>query len=244
MRTLIAIALTATLALSSAAQDGASLLSFVLDEGIPSGTAINPVGWWRLESSSVDSSGNDNDGADTNVNYTGGKFDGAAEMSGDGYIALPTDKGLETIGNVLTLTAWVYVTDNSRHTIFSQGGGANTFHLRVNNYVVNAHNAVVITAAGGSVPQNTWVHVAYTRSGGGDGTHTIYINGQSASLSTDASGDYNTNANDNFIGNREVSEFLNGRVEDVRIYNSVLTQSNIERIYEYGPTANAIEELQ
>lgn len=79
---------------------------------------------------------------------------------------------------------------------------------------------------GGSVAANEWTHVVYTYDGSGG---SIYKNTNEV-----ASGSMpdNTNSSDLRIGDTYDNRYYNGKMADVRIYNRVLTQSEINQLYQ------------
>jgi hypothetical protein len=85
--------------------------------------------------------------------------------------------------------------------------------------------------ASGIPPQSTWIHVAVTTSPGLE----MYIDGNTTPVATDATGitgsidngsNYQTGQTPNGIFDGD------GRVDDLRLYNTVLTPTEINQIYQ------------
>jgi len=83
----------------------------------------------------------------------------------------------------------------------------------------------------GSYTQSDWVHIALTTNGT-NGTLEAFRNGSSkGSFSYD---NYNPTSDDLSIGRATATFFdpFDGKVDDVRIYNTALSQSQIDNIYQ------------
>lgn len=95
-----------------------------------------------------------------------------------------------------------------------------------------------------TVPLNTWVHAVFTWES--NGTHKIYINGTlSGSLST-ASHTVNVMTPVNFMigAQSPTSRLFNGSIDDVKIYNRVLTSTEVSSLYnETNPVTTTINEV-
>jgi len=75
-----------------------------------------------------------------------------------------------------------------------------------------------------------WYHVVYTY--GGSGQHAFYIDGKLSPPQARELGTINTQSNGKlYIGSNGLGQFLDGWLDEVMIYNRVLTPDEIEQIY-------------
>jgi hypothetical protein len=135
---------------------------------------------------------------------------------------------------VFTLSAWVNPNTSSgfRSVI---GGAIGTYNLQlVNNTRSLALVKSFIVEIGNSganvVALNQWSHVAATYAAGGN--FALYINGSSVGSGTNAQTfDFTGSL---FIGRNASAEHFLGQIDDVTIFNTALTASEIREIYRLG----------
>ncbi|UCF14460.1 MAG: hypothetical protein JSW59_13685 [Phycisphaerales bacterium] len=180
-----------------------------------------------------------------------------AELDGTGdYIEIPNSPSLNVTGNEITVAAWVYFDDVSgppeivmakpfvvgQHSspYFSYGlhilsNGTPRFWLVTNGSAGNARGST-------NLQSGTWYHMA----GVYDGSQmTLYIDGEVAAT---------TNKTGNITGydtvlrlgtNGGLTEQMDGRLDDVRIYNHALDQIDIQtmmvQVGEGYPYATALD---
>lgn len=145
------------------------------------------------------------------------------------YITVPHSPSLNLASN-FTIEAWVnYSGINS--TIVDKGNYDFLFQLNANGNL----NKLGFYDRGGAawiystdpVPQNTWTHVALTRNGN---IITFYINGLASGSGT-ATG-ISQDALPMNIGRQQPSacqcNFFNGQMDELRIWNTTLTQPQIQ----------------
>lgn len=165
--------------------------------------------------------------SDNNVNFNLGNQDVTVE----GWIYLNSSSGgyrmiLENVkvdnGKVRGLQLFVY-NDKVYFAAFD-GGTSGSAHVGTTS----------------SIPLNQWVHIAATKYHGGSISYAIYINGSSVSLNT-----YNTDAPDGTgmtiseqvsIGYSKIgnSDYLDGYIRNVRIYNRQLSSTEVSANYNSG----------
>jgi len=160
-------------------------------------------------------------------------FDGS-----DDYVNLGNGASLN-LGNTLTVEAWVKADDlSARDCIFSTrfSGDDDSFQLEVGN-LDGGTNRVGVTGVGtyvadtedNVIAQGTWTHIAYTRSGTGAGTHTLYINGVAQTLTSDADYTFADNSSPKVIGCGKDGLFLfTGQLDEVRIWSTARTENEIQ----------------
>ncbi|MCX6792875.1 MAG: prepilin-type N-terminal cleavage/methylation domain-containing protein [Candidatus Falkowbacteria bacterium] len=213
------------------------------------GTAPGLVGWWKFDEGSgttaIDSSGNNITGSwiGTAPYYTtakigtyAGKFNGT-----DSYVSVPANNNL--IINSGSISMWFYFSapgNNSRLVDIGNAAASERigFFIGTTNlylYGVKSSSAVLnINTA--PLTLNSWYYVVGTwDSAGGN----IYIKNATTNNTISSSGDKTMTlplgTTKLFIGNfiaGGTTYLLNGGVDDVRIYNRVLSSSEVNAIYE------------
>ncbi len=200
----------------------------------------------------ADSSGHGNAGTLNNMDesaWVEGKIGGGLRLDGKkNYITIKHNPSLD-ITEAMTLATWIYWNGGSYHSIRiitkgnqlglsltttsknrlgfqgGWGGGAPTF--RYINYT--------------SVPSGEWVHLALTYAAD-DAEHRLraYVNGDFKSFLRRASGLLGTNTDDLTIGNHlNLRRGFNGVIDDVRIYNRVLSEAELCRLPGFGVPVGA-----
>jgi len=228
------------------------LVSFVLALGIvltSTANAADPnlMGWWKFDGDALDSSGNERHGTlNGSPTFGPGVYGEALEFDGDDYVSIDGYKGV--LGtHAFSITAWVKTTNTAIGQIVHWGthSGGQRVEFRINS------NRLRISHGDGNVQGNTdltdgeWYHVAVTvidNATASSGDVTFYVDGQDDTMeSTDPDGwDIVANATlDVTIGWRPTQQdrpFI-GPIDDVRIYDRVLTQEEIQAIMQGGGEA-------
>jgi hypothetical protein len=207
------------------------------------------VGWWRLDDNApnklVTDSARSNHGTavrNTADTYTVGQVGGAMALNGSDYVTVSNSTAY-SLGNVVTLTAWARPTANG----IASGRDVVNKHISVGAPYVswgiefddqnrfrfgtgasnNSYHTLVSTVA--SI--NTWYFVAVSYDGV---AKRIYING-----ALNNSGVYSLTIAyadqpvviGTWLGAPAIDAFI-GTIDDVRIYNRVLSSNDVSRIYQ------------
>src|SRR4029078_9953846 len=96
------------------------------------------------------------------------------------------------------------------------------------------------TLTGGSIPLNSWTHVAMTFDSA-NGQYVIYVNGQVVASTTSAGAIFGTDRNvligseDSYIGRR-----FDGLIDELEIFNRALTAAEIQAIFSVGAAGQCI----
>jgi prepilin-type N-terminal cleavage/methylation domain-containing protein len=218
-----------------------------LDEG-SGGTA-------RDYSGSVDIGTWHGSGAGTSGYYSAGAagpwagtFDGATN-----YVVIPSDDAHFGTGasGVFSYSFWIKSNSYSG-SILSRRNPCNNdayFNITASGNVINlsSYSNVSLSscayASGNVLTTNQWNHVVITRQWGVAGTTKLYVNGISQTFSlvggSDSSPEPNYAGLKEYIGAQEsistcggpVTNFFNGLIDDVRIYNRVLSAAEITQLY-------------
>jgi hypothetical protein len=172
---------------------------------------------------------------------TSGKFSNAVDLDGtNDYVSLPT--GVVNGLTSATIAGWVYldvISSWSRIFDFGTGTSVNMFLTPRNGSTSTVRFAITTGGAGGeqqingtaALPINTWTHVAVTLAGG---TGILYVNGaevgrnSSMTLTPSSLG----STTQNYIGRSQYSDpYLNGRVDEFRIYAATLSAAGVAALY-------------
>ena len=177
----------------------------------------------------------------TNSGATGprvpGKIGNAVQLSGNGeYVDLPD--GIVSGLHDFTISAWVNPSANSAWSrVFDFGTGTNDYMFLTLSAGGGPLRFAITTSGNGAeqqingpgtLPLNTWSHVAVTLSGS---TGTLYVNGQP--VGTNSNMTLNPAAlgatNNNWIGRSQFSgdPFLAATVDDFQIYDHALSAADI-----------------
>ena len=236
-----------------------TLISFVLVLGLMSNASAELVGQWKLDdgagTTALDATGKGNNGTlEDGPTVVDGQF-GQALAFDFSRVAIPASDSLtaDMFQGSFTLSAWINPTrtgdtwqqifrsmreaGNSNDTLFINNDG----RLSWRGLVGGSWAGGMCETAPDVVPADQWTHVAVT----GDGTNfRIYVNGtlsqESAFQTTDG-----TNAT-YYIGGDPgtAGESYTGMVDDLRLYNHVLSEDDVRSSMEnqggaivkaYGP---------
>lgn len=216
------------------------------------------VAYYPLNNNATDASGHGNNGTLYGPTATvdrDSKENNAYQFNGSSnYILIgnPVPASLQ-IQNEITLSAWIYATnyqnsylgmivgsqcDNcsaSGISIFLDGRSnfdglsllPGHIHFQIGNGSWHASNTTT------QVPLNQWVHIVATRKK--NETAKIYYNGVSQPLTTVSwNGSISYNGNYIAIGRQKdySDRFFNGKIDEVRIYNRALSETEVKALYQ------------
>ncbi|MFN3916687.1 MAG: LamG-like jellyroll fold domain-containing protein [Flavobacteriales bacterium] len=196
---------------------------------------------YPLNGNAQDASGNGNNGSIVSgVTAAADRFgntNSALQFNGsNGHIAVPS--GVYFDGNDFTVTAWVRKNSNNNHSrLFDFGNGSpnNNVILAItdgtsgrpfSNNFNNTTSVGRVTSPSGQLAINQWQLITYTWS---DNSGRIYVNGElvAQDMQTPVQ---NVVRNLNYIARSNWSGdgYANSRFDDFRIYNRVLSESEIQ----------------
>jgi hypothetical protein len=181
----------------------------------------------------ADASGNNNTGTLLGATWTGsGKFNGALSFNGTSSRVDVSNAASLQLTTAMTLEAWVNpttITSKWRDVIYK--GRDNYFLAATSTNTSKPVGAGIIggvnTKAIGTAPlaTNTWTHLATTYDGA---ALRFYVNGNLV-RTTAVTGTIATSINPLQIGGDSIfGQFFAGRIDEVRIYNTALTQAQIQ----------------
>ncbi len=233
-------------------------------------TDPNLVAWWKFDEGTgtiaYDSAGS-NHGNIHGATWTTGQVDGALSFDGiNDYVGLPSNNPIWLPQNDFTASAWVYFDEDSvsgEHeyildldfTWYGTHEGCTGVALcRSGNnskvaFYIETTNTTDILTSDDVLVKNRWYHVVIVRQGT---TQAIYLDG-SLNSSRSCSGDpikFSGSCNDDKVNIGRYSEqcwtnppyYLDGIIDDVRIYNRALSAEEVQELYEGGlPELTALE---
>jgi glucose/arabinose dehydrogenase/chitodextrinase len=191
--------------------------------------------------SAVDSSGNGNTATLLNgVGWGTGKYGSGLSFDGaNDYLTVPNSPSLNITGSAITLSAWVNPTTTSTGDHILVGKHWNTtmtspyyqygIELQSNStrpvFFVGTAAGLLGVSMSTTLTKGVWSHLAIVWNGS---TAQFYVNGGLVS-SGSLSATITARTNPLHIGaDADPGQFYQGLLDDVRIYNTTLTQSQIQ----------------
>ena len=202
------------------------------------------IGRWDLSRDSSDGSTTmyDTSGQGNNGTITAGASDGFVKdqlgRAGKAYnfdgADTKIDTGSDMIGTeAVTIVARIYpesLGEGAQGRIISNG--KTIFRLANVDRLKFSSDGSTLAEIPTSIQLNAWNHIVVTRNSAGDETN-FYINGVLSGSPNQNSGTPTAGTSNVIIGNRDARDrTFDGSISDVRIYNYVLTPTQIRQIYE------------
>ncbi len=233
------------------ALDELQIYDYALDAGAirelaSSNTDTGLVAHYTLDETLQDQVTGENASAAGNTGFTNGQVYQALSLDGQGaYLSLVDDVADH---DDITVAAWVkwdgganwqrvfdFGEDNTRYMFLSpsSGDGLMRFAITTDNY----WNEQSINAP--ALPVGEWVHVAVTL---GSDTARVYQDGELVGETTatlNPSDLFTGSAQNNYLGKSQYDNdpTFNGAIDDVRIYDYALSQSEIDQLVSAADTA-------
>ena len=168
--------------------------------------------------------------------HASGQFSQAVDLDGSNdYVALP-DGSVYGLGD-FTITSFVRLDSSSAWArLFDFGTGTDDYMYLAPRKDTNVPRFAITTSGGGgeqvingtaAIATGSWVHVAVTKVGN---TGRLYVNGTQVGSNTGMTLSPNSLGftDQNWIGRSQYDDpYLNGRVDDFRIYNRGLSSTEI-----------------
>ena len=196
------------------------------------------VSWWPGDGTAFDIVGSNHGTLQGGVTYTGGMVGQAFSLDGVGdHVQLTTAPALEWTGD-FTVDAWIMVTNYSGGDEAVLGmdhddpfSSNNALHLNLRGekpYFGFQNND---TPGNTVLSTNTWYHITwrYTQSGG---EQAIFVNGE---LDASSLGHAAFQGTGNvFIGRSHGSNYFDGLIDEVEVFNRAVTDAEVKAIYDAG----------
>jgi hypothetical protein len=213
-----------------------------------SGSLAQQMGAWLLDEGSgttvKDSSGNGNNGRFVGAPiWVPGKFGKALKFDGvDDYIEVPHSPSLIPTSGTVTVSVWI---NAERHTgpnnsqwqgILAKGGSPRLYNLYTEasqtiHFSTGPSGAYIGPLSTGTVPLNEWVHIAVVC----NGRDYFYINGQPAGVAGEGATVPTGGTAVFTIGQTGESNFFQGMIDEVRLYDLAMTPEEILDLYNGNP---------
>lgn len=173
------------------------------------------------------------------ASFTSGLQNNAVSLAGNGgYVSLPAN--IVSGYGSFSISVWVRLnTTQTWSRIFDFGTGTTTY-MYLTPSSSNFRTRFAITTSGGGAEQqlnatrlftNTWHHVAVTLSGS---TGTLYVDGTQVAQNTNMTLDPANlgSTNHNWLGRSQYTSdpYLDGRIDNLRMYNRVLTTAEVQAL--------------
>lgn len=176
----------------------------------------------------------DSDGVSVDANTNTLTFDGTTDV-----VTIPNDLTLQVNGD-MSICTWFQIDNHSgfQALVGKRDTSSTNYVLYVNgNQLASYDGSSVKTASATALSIGTWYHGAVVFN---SGTSTLfYLNG-SLSFTSSAS-TISANNSPLYLGNDGVGSFLDGRLDDVAIYNKALSAEEVSLVYGGAlPTSNLI----
>jgi hypothetical protein len=212
------------------------------------------VAYYSFNGNANDESGNGNNGTVHGASLTEDRFgntDSAYSFDGENdYIEVIDSTSLD-ISNQITISAWIKTTGTTEYSgvvckfgPVPYSGDRNSYCTYVNNdsmYVLNTNYtwADGIGAASSStteIDDGSWHHVLGMYNGD---EIKLFVDGVEENSSTYSSGILITDnpliiGYDPYSGGDYTHRYFTGQIDDIRIYNRTLTESEIQELYAEG----------
>ena len=207
---------------------------------IPYNQSATSIATYQLNSGVTSIPNNTYPGTANNITYAAGKFDNAAVFNGSNAdIDLPSNIDSTTMSisfwiyidsTTMSISFWIYIDSivTGNEVVIELENGYGVWFLanaagKLGMQSSNANSAH--TLSNSQLSAGSWHHIAAVWDGG---NRTFYIDNtvQSGGSVTD----YLT-CNENTIGSRRSGEFFDGKIDQVRIFNSALPQAAITALY-------------
>ena len=198
------------------------------------------VGYWPFNGNAQDESGNGNNGSVNNATLTQDRYgspNSAYDFNANAQIVCPQNN---IPSQIFSLSVWINQDNSFANMQFvCLGSSASTTWGAVasNNNLYVGYGAGCSGTGGGilnstSVTSGNWIHLVYVSSGVGGNTQ-IYKNGVFAGQSQNSTSIGGCSSQNLYFGVDifSVSEFIDGKLDDIGIWDRALTPQEITALY-------------
>ena len=203
------------------------------------GFHLNPIGWWPGDGNALDVIGGNHGTLNGGMGYTTGEVAQAFSFDGvDDFVSIPGTCRFNST-NDATLEFWLNAPNTVQQAVIwtrADTADLNRFHFYVFGNATfgfdyrSPGGTVHTLVSGVPIPQNTWTHLAITRTGGN--FYSLYRDGVLAATATDAAPDLPNAIGWRFAGRG--SFMFQGKLDEVAVFDHALAPAEINAIYQAG----------
>jgi hypothetical protein len=209
---------------------------------------------WKFDESSgstaADSSGNGNDGTLYNMNdsdWVSGQWGNALDFDGSNdYISVSDDSSMDFGTGSFSISLWVIATNYNNQSMMiingSSGGGysGKRYSFRYDDddviFVVDDNiNKTRVATTSNFLHGGEWHHVVAVRDRSADKMR-IYVDGSQSKEGNDSTNNsIDSPSEPVYIGRDGIdqnSNYVDGRLDDIRLYDFVLSSNDVDDIYD------------
>ena len=198
---------------------------------------VGPIAHWKFEQNGLDETDNNHDATlyGSPVYVTGADGYGISLNASDRY----ANCGTINLGSAFSITGWYKFTGTTIRALAvnTSYSSPNGFYLNINGsngefkFVTgNGSSTLTATSTTGNHTNGTWIHFAVVVDKTA-GTCNFYVNGASETSNSAIRTDFATNAGILLGRTTDNTYKLYGSLDDVRLYDYQLTESDISDIY-------------
>lgn len=200
------------------------------------------MGMWLFDEGKGDAvkdlSGNRNDGKINSAKWVEGKIGKALEFDSTGSVEIPNNDSLNNVSEI-TIVAWVYLKRGVTSGTWNALVGKNPYTNGYLMWIEVPQEPCSLVYVGGrfdnrsgvQIDLNRWYHLAYTRALKGE--MNFYIDGALVKVGTSPQGAISTIPGPLSIAGQS-PQVLDGLIDEVAIFNVVLTADDIKSITTKG----------
>lgn len=197
----------------------------------------NLVSWWPGDGNARDIQGANDGTLQNGATFAAGKVEQGFSFNGvNQFVEVPDSPDWDFGTNDFTIDLWVNFSQiNATNAFVAHDDGPGAFNkwifwLRNGQLEFHTNDTVsnlIFIGIPFSPDLNTWYHVAVTRNGE---AYNLYINGSSPGPITNSTAVPNASASLT-LGMAEGGYFLNGRLDEMEIFNRALSTEEIQALY-------------
>ena len=197
------------------------------------------VGYYPFNGNANDESGNSNNGTATNVVYSQDRFNidyKSSLLNGNSYVTISNSSNLQSLNNVMTISGWFKPTtffNNQWYSLIckSNSFSPTQFSIQAGPTGINFLNNGVSYQFLTNINLNTWYFFAIVQN---QNTVNFYINNLTYTATSPGTYTYTYSTNNNMEIGRDIygaTEYSNGKIDDIGIWNRALTQDEVTSLY-------------